>query len=95
MAGLVPDMDIPIVFTGLRPGEKLFEELLTEDEERTQKVTDKIFIAQSPPPPGDLRERIQEIVAAAQAENAARVVSLLEVLVPSYRPMSTEPVTGN
>ncbi|MEJ2189277.1 MAG: nucleoside-diphosphate sugar epimerase/dehydratase, partial [Acidobacteriota bacterium] len=33
MSGLVPDVDIPIVYTGLRPGEKLYEELLTEEEE--------------------------------------------------------------
>jgi FlaA1/EpsC-like NDP-sugar epimerase len=88
MAGLVPDVDIPIVFTGLRSGEKLFEELLTEDEERTQKVTDKILIAQSPPPPEDLDLRLQQLEAAALAEDPQRVRDLLRELVPSYQATS-------
>jgi FlaA1/EpsC-like NDP-sugar epimerase len=84
MAGLVPEADIPIAFTGLRPGEKLFEELVTEDEERTVRVSEKILGVTSPPPPGDLDLRVDELATAANAGDAARVVSLLRVVVPSY-----------
>ncbi|MCX7829472.1 MAG: polysaccharide biosynthesis protein, partial [Acidobacteria bacterium] len=47
MAGLVPEQDIKIVFSGLRPGEKLHEDLMTEQEENTQEVRAKILIAKS------------------------------------------------
>jgi FlaA1/EpsC-like NDP-sugar epimerase len=86
MSGLVPDVDVPIVYTGLRPGEKLSEELLTEEEEQAIRVHDKIFVAQSPPPPEDLEERIQELVAAAVAEEHDKAIMLLRALVPSYTP---------
>jgi FlaA1/EpsC-like NDP-sugar epimerase len=85
MAGQVPEVDIPIVFTGLRPGEKLCEELMTEAEEQTQKLTDKIFVAQSPAPPADLEQRLDELGNAARAEDATRVLALLRALVPSYQ----------
>lgn len=43
LAGYEPDVDIPIVYTGVRPGEKLFEEILTESEQPTKH--EKIFIS--------------------------------------------------
>ena len=43
LAGYEPDVDIPIVYTGIRPGEKLFEEILTESEQPTKH--EKIFIS--------------------------------------------------
>ncbi|MBI4915332.1 MAG: polysaccharide biosynthesis protein [Acidobacteria bacterium] len=84
MVGKVPDVDIAIAFTGLRPGEKLFEELLTEEEESTSSVARKIFVATSPPVRKDLEERLAELVDAAYAEDHARVMDLLRQLVPSY-----------
>ncbi len=84
MAGLVPEMDIPIVFTGLRPGEKLFEELLTEDEERTARVSEKILGVACPPPPADLDLNVDAMASSAEAGDAARVLELLRVVVPSY-----------
>lgn len=88
MSGKVPDVDVKIEYTGLRPGEKLFEELLTEDEEKTVEVAHKVFVAASPAPPLDLLERIDELAAAAAAEDARTVVRLLRQLVPSYgKPM--------
>jgi len=86
MVSLVPEVDIPVVFTGLRPGEKLFEELLTDEEERAQRVDSKILVAQSPPPPADLAERISQLERVAAAQDHQRVVALLRELVPSYHP---------
>lgn len=91
MSGRVPDVDVKIEFTGLRPGEKLFEELLTEEEEKTSQMAHKVFVAQSPPPPLDLFERLEELEAAATAEDERQVVRLLRQLVPSYgKPLLAE-----
>ena len=91
MSGLVPDVDIPIVFIGLRPGEKLFEELLTEDEERTRRVDQKILVADCPPPAIDLEQRISALGDAAAAEDLELLLRLLRDLVPSYLPAQAEP----
>ncbi len=84
MAGHVPDVDIAIEFTGLRPGEKLYEELLTEEEERTQQVDRKIFVARCPAPAEDLDRRVLELADAAAAEDGERVRAVLRTLVSSY-----------
>ena len=86
MAGRTPGVDVKIEYTGLRPGEKLFEELLTEDEERTHQAMKKVFTAVCPPPPFNLDMRLDELESAAAAEDAARVLDLLRSLVPSYTP---------
>ncbi len=86
MAGLVPDADVPIVYTGLRPGEKLHEELLTEEEEGASRVSDKIFRAACPPPPADLEATLAALARAAAQERPDEVVALVRELVPSYRP---------
>ena len=92
MAGLAPDTDVPIVFTGLRPGEKLYEELMTEDEELAHRVAEKICTTEGPPPPPDLLERVDRLVAAARAEDAEATIALLRELVPSYAaPPAEEP----
>jgi FlaA1/EpsC-like NDP-sugar epimerase len=91
MAGLVPEVDIPIVVTGLRPGEKLSEELLTEDEEKTVKTDGKIQVVQAMPTPPDLWQRIAELREAASAEDADTAIQIVTRLVPSYRPSRSHP----
>jgi FlaA1/EpsC-like NDP-sugar epimerase len=49
LSGLEPDVDIPIVFSGMRPGEKLFEELMTQDEQTASTNHEKIFVARVQP----------------------------------------------
>jgi FlaA1/EpsC-like NDP-sugar epimerase len=90
MSGLVPEVDVPIVYTGLRPGEKLHEELLTEEEESTSKVSDKIFTASCPPPPADLEVKLAALALAAAGERRDDVISIVRELVPSYRPFPGE-----
>ena len=84
MAGHVPDVDVAIEYTGLRPGEKLSEELLTEEEERSRRVHDKIFVADCPAPRADLDARLAELIAVAREERDDRVLELLGELVPTY-----------
>jgi FlaA1/EpsC-like NDP-sugar epimerase len=86
MTGHVVGVDIPIVFTGLRPGEKIVEEILTEEEEQTRVVRNKILVAQSPPPPEDLALRLDTLRVAANENDRERIRHLLRGLVPSYRP---------
>jgi FlaA1/EpsC-like NDP-sugar epimerase len=92
MAGYVPDEDIRIVYTGLRPGEKLHEELLTEQEESTQAVRNRIRVACSPPPPRDLAARLAEMRAVAESGDREQVLSALRVLVPTFHVTPGVPV---
>lgn len=63
LSGLVPGKDIQIVYSGLRPGEKLFEELLYDREKSLKSYNDKIFIADGNPAP---YEEIMEHIEVMQ-----------------------------
>ncbi|MDY7095460.1 MAG: nucleoside-diphosphate sugar epimerase/dehydratase [Acidobacteriota bacterium] len=90
MAGLAPEIDIPIQVIGLRPGEKLYEELMTEEEESTHRIDRKIFVAESPAPPPDLLEQVDWLARAALAEDRETTLALLRQLVPTYTPTALE-----
>jgi len=85
MAGCVPDVDIQIVYTGLRPGEKLNEELVMENEEVTSRVEGKIQVIAGPAPPADIWQIVGDLQTAAAAEDQVAVLRLLGRLVPTYR----------
>lgn len=85
LSGLVPEKDIEVVFTGLRPGEKLYEELLTEGENILPTYHPKIKIAGV--------ESFDELVKSGQIEtllsrlyklSGAEVVSAMRELVPEF-----------
>jgi FlaA1/EpsC-like NDP-sugar epimerase len=87
LSGHVPDKDIPIVISGLRPGEKLDEELMTAEEAaRSREVRPKVRAVQSPPPPPDLLEKIGRLEALARAGDRDGVRSALRDVVPSFTP---------
>ncbi len=86
MAGHVPDEEIPIVYTGLRRGEKLHEELLTEQEERTQAVRNRIRVATCATPARDLATRLSALRQLAEDGDGEGIIEALQQLVPSYRP---------
>lgn len=89
MSGHIPGGDIQIVFTGLRPGEKLAEQLLTEEEEQTRSVRNKILVCSSPPPPKNLADQLHALRAAAFANNAEAILPLLRMIVPTYNAVTS------
>lgn len=84
MAGLIPGEDIKIEFIGLRPGEKLTEELMTEAEERSQVVRNKIRAVTSPPPPLDLAGRLADLRRFADTSDREGVLMTLKRLIPAF-----------
>ena len=85
MSGRVPDEDVSIVFTGLRPGEKLDEELMTADEAATsQPFRDAIRAIGTPPPAASVMEAIAAIEAQAEQGDRDGVRRGLGTLFPTY-----------
>ena len=85
LSGFQPDEDVPIVFTGLRPGEKLHEELIAQQEEVAATYHDGIMVVRSrtPTPPDAWLPALQ---ACVEAGDVAGTVRLLQTLVPGYEP---------
>jgi len=96
LSGLVPDQDIKIEFTGLRPGEKLYEELLVSGENgaRSTKFTN-IFVAESLTPYGLRLDRaVKELEEAASADEGNTIRRVLQSLDIGYKPdLRLAPVT--
>ena len=87
LSGLEPDVDIPIIYTGLRPGEKLHEQLTDETEATMPTRYQKIRIVQTDPPP-PLADGLTELWDALQAGDDRRLLRTLQHLVPEYLPQA-------
>jgi O-antigen biosynthesis protein WbqV len=95
LAGRVPDRDIKIEFTGLRPGEKLHEELFHDAEAAIATKNPALRLAA--PRTADyavLARSLDELEEQARAANEVRVVDLLQRLVPEYRREPVSPVSA-
>ena len=88
LSGLVPDEDISIAFVGLRPGEKLSEELIGEDEAADSTPAVGILRVQlsSPPEWHTFTQQVAELEKLAEAGDDTAVIAKLSQLVPTYRP---------
>jgi FlaA1/EpsC-like NDP-sugar epimerase len=85
--GLVPYKDIDIVEIGMRPGERLYEELLTEVEGLTQTSHERLWIAeQERIDYSIIASAISELERAVRISDAQATVSLLQALVPTFKP---------
>jgi len=86
LSGLEPDKDIPIVFTGLRPGEKIFEEILTAEEGTIATRHQKIFITCSlPVDEKTLNMGLDKLKEVVKKNNKKEIIEILKEIVPSYK----------
>ena len=87
LSGLEVDTDIKIEFTGLEPGEKLYEELLTPQEGVTATKHQRIFVAQLEQiAERQLLSQIEELSQLADALDSEGIVTKFQELVPTYQP---------
>lgn len=86
LSGLEPDIDIKIIFTGLRPGEKLYEELLSDDAKTLPTHHEKIMISKDSDMEYEQIERFcNQIVKAALRREKVEVVQILKQIVPEFK----------
>lgn len=86
LSGLQPEKDIKIVYTGLRPGEKLYEELLNSSENTLPTYHPRIMIAKVSPLNHDqIEKKLNDLAVAWQTNDNFKIVTLLKVIVPDYR----------
>jgi FlaA1/EpsC-like NDP-sugar epimerase len=89
LSGFEPEVDINIEYIGLRPGEKLYEELITVGENIVPTHHEKIMVLKG----GDcdlqlLNGKIDELTMLAKTQDGGKVKQKLKEIVPEYKPMS-------
>ena len=90
LAGYIPDEDIKIEFTGLRPGEKLYEEVLSNTENTTATENAKIRRAKIRPCDLEsLRPKLEKIVSLAFDVKVDDTVKMMKEIVPEYKSMNS------
>lgn len=84
LSGYEPDVDIPIIFTKIRPGEKLFEEILTKNEQPTKH--DKIYISKLLPIDEQaLLESLRNLKNAIEKQQTDTLINIIQELVPFHK----------
>ena len=89
LSGLEPEKDIPIIYTGLRPGEKLYEELISKEEKA--KITDhkKIMVLQNGAnnmPWQVMQREVQSLIDISMKFDPDAIKRKLQHLIPDYTP---------
>ncbi len=92
LSGLEPDKDIKIVFTGLRPGEKMYEELLTEGEEITSTLHEKIKVAGAEKIEWQaLLEKVEHMLESLKDGFSQTTIETIRDIVPEFQPENGGP----
>ena len=93
LSGLEPNVDIPIVFTGLRPGEKLYEELLMAEEGLQKTDNKKIFIGElTDLDEKDILQKLAKLKKLTENERTPKekIKEIMHEVVPTYVPKTIE-----
>lgn len=91
LSGLEPNKDIEIKFTGLRPGEKLFEELLNDHENTLPTHHEKIMIAKVRDNDfEEVKQHMEELFALINSQNNTNIVRKMKVIVPEFKSQNSE-----
>ena len=87
LSGYTPEVDIPIDYIGLRPGEKMFEELITKDENITDSPHNKIMVLTNEITHGwnHILAEAEKVINSADTYDAVRIKNALQELVPEYK----------
>ena len=87
LAGFEPDKEIPITFIGPRPGEKLFEEVLSSEEGTSSTKYQRILIAKSKDPDEEkLKSGLEKLKEACKTGDKDKIIHILKELIPFYSP---------
>ena len=87
LSGLVPEKDIPLQYTGLRPGEKLYEELLIDPDQSHPTQHPRIFFSKEPlPGVKELEKEISTLTIAIEKRDISNALDSMKRLVPEYNP---------
>jgi FlaA1/EpsC-like NDP-sugar epimerase len=88
LSGFEPDIDIKIEYVGLRPGEKLYEELITEDENIVPTRHEKIMVLKGMECDLQLLNgKVDELAQLAEEQLRNKIKSKLTEIVPEYNAM--------
>jgi len=86
MAGLMPYVDVDIIETGLRPGEKLYEELLMNSDTLTATKYNKIFIEQQETISREEMDRnLDRLREELETESPEKIIRLMREIVPTFK----------
>ena len=84
LSGYEPDIDIPIVYTGLRPGEKLYEELLMDEEGLQDTANEMIHIGHPIEMDDEWFEEKLKLLDKVSRQDSARIKEIVAEIVPTY-----------
>ncbi|WP_312324697.1 polysaccharide biosynthesis protein, partial [Soonwooa sp.] len=91
LSGFEPETDIKIIYTGLRPGEKLYEELLSDDTKTLPTDHDKILISKDPVMKfEEINELLQVMLKSLETDTKFEIVGRIKQIVKEFKSNNSE-----